>query len=134
MILLLYCMESLYAYRNLDEISFIINIMAILSLRSRSHVKASMVLTRADHYVIHDYIRSLLNNILSPILSVRTGLEPASYCLCIRRLSQLSYDRVVVNIHKVESIVTSSSESSSFTVPSRCLSQAAGSMIVSHFM
>ena len=64
--------------------------MALMSLRSRSHVKASMVLTRADHlfihnYIIshvkasmvltradhlciHNYIRSLLNNILRPIL------------------------------------------------------------------
>ena len=36
-----------------------------MSLRSRSNVKASMVLTRADHLFIHNYIRSLLNNILS---------------------------------------------------------------------
>ena len=42
-----------------------------MSLRSRSHVKASMVLTRADHLCIHNYIRSLLNNILRPILMVR---------------------------------------------------------------
>ena len=35
-----------------------------MSLRSRSHVKASMVLTRADHLFIHNYIRSLLNNIV----------------------------------------------------------------------
>ena len=41
--------------------------MALMSLRSRSHVKASMVLTRADHLFIHNYIRSLLNNILRPI-------------------------------------------------------------------
>ena len=38
-----------------------------MSLRSRSHVKASMVLTRADNLFIHNYIRSLLNNILRPI-------------------------------------------------------------------
>ena len=41
--------------------------MALMSLRSRYHVKASMVLTRADHLVIHNYIRSLLNNILRPM-------------------------------------------------------------------
>ena len=46
--------------RNLD--------ICLMSLRSRSHVKASMVLTRADHLFIHNYIRSLLNNILRPIL------------------------------------------------------------------
>ena len=34
--------------------------MALMSLLSRSHVKASMVLTRAD-LCIHYYIRSLLN-------------------------------------------------------------------------
>ena len=47
-----------------------------MSLRSRSHVKASMVLTRADHLFIYNYIRSLLNIIVRPILMVRTGLNP----------------------------------------------------------
>ena len=41
-----------------------------MSLRSRSHVKASMVLTRADHLFIHNYIRSLLNNMLRPISKI----------------------------------------------------------------
>ena len=35
-----------------------------MSLRSRSHDNAFMVLTIADHLCLHDYIRSLLNNIL----------------------------------------------------------------------
>ena len=48
--------------RNLDEV-FTYN-----HIRSRSHVKASMVLKRADHLFIHIYIISLLNNILRPIL------------------------------------------------------------------
>ena len=39
-----------------------------MSLRSRSHAKASMVLTRADHLFLHNYIRSLLNNMLRPNL------------------------------------------------------------------
>ena len=52
-----------------------------MSLRSRSNVKASVVLTRADHLFIHNYIRSLLNNIVRPILMVQTRLEHASYCL-----------------------------------------------------
>ena len=43
--------------------------MDLMSLRNLSHVKASMVLTRADHLFIQNYIRSLLNNILRPILS-----------------------------------------------------------------
>ena len=49
--------------------------MALMSLRSRSRVKASVVLTRADHLLIHNYIRSLLNNILRPILMVRAEFE-----------------------------------------------------------
>ena len=43
--------------------------MALMSLRSRHYVKASMVLMRDDHLFIHNYIRSLLNNNLRPILS-----------------------------------------------------------------
>ena len=35
-----------------------------MSLRSRSRVKAYMVLTIADHLFIHNYIRSLLNIIV----------------------------------------------------------------------
>ena len=34
--------------------------MALISLRSRSRVMASMVLTRAVNLFIHNYIRSLL--------------------------------------------------------------------------
>ena len=43
--------------------------------RSRSHDKASMVLTRYNHLFIHNYIRSLLNIILSPILMVQIRLN-----------------------------------------------------------
>ena len=64
--------------RNLDEV-FTYNHMALMSLRSRSRVKASMVLKRADNLCIHNYIRSLLNIIVRPILIVLTGLEPVSY-------------------------------------------------------
>ena len=53
--------------RNLDDV-FTYNHMALMSLRSRSRVKASMVLTRADHLFIHNYIISLIDNILKPIL------------------------------------------------------------------
>ena len=48
--------------------------MALMSLRSRYHVKASMILTRADYLCIHFihiylyHIRSLQNNILRLIL------------------------------------------------------------------
>ena len=63
-----------------------------MSLRSRSRVKASIVLMRADHLFIHNYIRSFLNIILRSILFIRRiGLETVSYCLCIRRMNQLSH-------------------------------------------
>ena len=67
---------------NLDEVCTN-NDMVLMSLRSRSHVKAYMVLTRAVHLFIHNYIRSLLNIILRPIVIVRTKVEPVSYCLCV---------------------------------------------------
>ena len=64
---------------------FTYNYMAPMSLRIRSHVKESMVLTRANTLFIHNYIISLLNI----IVMVRMGLEPACYCLCVWRLIQL---------------------------------------------
>ena len=54
-----------------------------MSLRSRSRVKASMVLTRAGHLFIPNYIRSLLNNIVRLIVMVPTRVEPMAYCLCV---------------------------------------------------
>ena len=54
--------------RNLDEVFTYNHIYGSNVLRIRSHVKASMVLMRADNLFIHNYIRSLLNNILRPIL------------------------------------------------------------------
>ena len=58
----------------LNEV-FTYNHITLMSLRSRSHVKASKVLTRSDHLFIHNYIRSLLNIILRPILKVGWGLN-----------------------------------------------------------
>ena len=49
--------------------------MALMSLRSRSHVKESRVLTRFDHLFIQNYIISILNIILRPKLLVQTGLN-----------------------------------------------------------
>ena len=46
-----------------------------MPLQSRCHVKESVVLTRAHHLVIHNYIRSLQNIILIPILFVRHDLN-----------------------------------------------------------
>ena len=63
-----YCyFGPLITSRKLDEV-FTYNHMALMSLRSLTHVKASIVLMRADYLVIHNYIRSLLNIILKPIL------------------------------------------------------------------
>ena len=44
--------------------------MALMFLQSRYHVKASMVLTRADHLFIHNYIISYLNIMLRPICPI----------------------------------------------------------------
>ena len=62
-----------------------------MSLRSRSHVNASIIVMRPDDLCINNYIISFLNNILRPILMVRTRLEPVSYRMCVLRLNQLSY-------------------------------------------
>ena len=89
-VIILFRWSTFIPSRNLDEV-FTYNHMALIFLRSRSHVKASMVLTRADNLFIHNYIISLLNIILRPILIVRTGHEPASYCLFVWRISQLTH-------------------------------------------
>ena len=57
--------------RNL-EIVFTYNHMVLIymSLRSRSHVRAYIVLTKYDHIFIHNYISSLLNIIvISPVFA-----------------------------------------------------------------
>ena len=55
--------------------------MALMYLRIRSHFKASMILTRADHLFIHNYIRSILNNILRPIfVKLINGPDEARTC------------------------------------------------------
>ena len=52
--------------------------MALMSLRTLSHVKESILLTRADNLYVHNYIRSLLNIILRTISLVRMRLEHVS--------------------------------------------------------
>ena len=52
--------------------------MALMFLRSSSRVKTSVVLTRADNLCIHNYIRSLLNILLIPILMVRRQYDNPS--------------------------------------------------------
>ena len=64
-------------------INDIYNHMVLMSLRSRSHVMASMVLMRTDHLFIQNYIRSLLYIILRPRLMVRMEIEHSSNLLCI---------------------------------------------------
>ena len=80
--LLLFWWSPFILFRNLDEV-FTYNHMTLISLRSRSHVKEYIVLMRADHLCIYNYIRSFLNIILRPILLVHAGLKHASYYLYI---------------------------------------------------
>ena len=54
--------------------------ISLMSLRSPSHFKASMVLTITDYLFIHNYIRSLLNFILKPISIIQAGLESMTVC------------------------------------------------------
>ena len=86
-----------------------------MSLRSRSHVKASMVLTRAVHLFIHNYIRSLLNIILRPIVMVRTGLisrptARVSVALTNRATQAVNRythgDNVQMPVYRVETVCT----------------------------
>ena len=57
--------------------------MALMSLRSPSHIKASMVLTIGEHLCIPNHIRYLLTIILIPILIMLTRFEPESWLLCV---------------------------------------------------
>ena len=52
--------------------------MAIIYLRIHSHVKAYMNLKRAGDLILQNYIRSLLNIILLPILIFRRDLHSYS--------------------------------------------------------
>ena len=47
-------------FQDFDEV-FTYNHMALMSLRSRSRVNTYMVLTRAGHLFMHNYIRSLID-------------------------------------------------------------------------
>ena len=49
----------------------LITIWLYISFLNRFRVNASVIVTRADHLFRHNYIRSLLNIILRPILMVR---------------------------------------------------------------
>ena len=74
-ILFLICWSPFILSRNLDEV-FTYNHMALIFLRSHSHVKVSVIFMRANHLCIHNYIRSLLNIIFKTILMVRRGSNP----------------------------------------------------------
>ena len=73
LLLLLFWWSPFIKSSNLDQV-FIYNYLTLMSLRSRSNVKASMVLTRYNHLFIHNYIISLLNIIVRPILMIRYGI------------------------------------------------------------
>ena len=77
--------------------------MALMSLRSRSHVKSYIVLTRDDHLFIHNYIRSLINIICRPILMVRTRLEPTLWVpqptACVSDALANRATQAVINIY-----------------------------------
>ena len=57
--LLLFYFGGVISSMNLDGVLTCNNI-ALIYLRSRSHINASMVLTRVDHVFIHNYIRSYI--------------------------------------------------------------------------
>ena len=79
-ILFFILIELFISYSNLD-VFLTYNHVALRFLRSSYNVKVSMVLTIADNLFLHNYIKSLLNIILKPILFTRTELKPASYYL-----------------------------------------------------
>ena len=65
--------------------------MALMSLRSRSHVKASVV--NESRSFIHTQLYKITSKYYFKTHSndPRAGLEPATYCLRVRRLSQLRH-------------------------------------------
>ena len=67
MIVIVIFVKSFQPIQELYEV-FTYNHMDLMSLRSRSHVNTPMVLTRADHLFIRNYIRSLLNIMLRQII------------------------------------------------------------------
>ena len=77
-----FLVESFHPIYELDKVFTNIH-MALISRQSCSHVKASIVLMRVDHLFIYNYIKSILNIILRPIILVRMGFEPESYYLCV---------------------------------------------------
>ena len=66
----LFWWSPLIPSRNLDE-GFSYNEIAIISLRSHPHV-----ITKADNYFIHNYIRLILNIIL--LIRKRLDLHPTT--------------------------------------------------------
>ena len=80
--------------RNSDEVFTIITIWHhiehYMSLRSRYH-SSSVVLTKADHLFIHNYIRSLLNIIFNHILRCGRRLS------VIIKLNMGQYGPILVN-------------------------------------
>ena len=50
--------------------------MTLTSFRNHSHIKASIVIMKADNCDIHNYIISLPNIILKSMLMTRMRIEP----------------------------------------------------------
>ena len=67
-----------------------------MALLSRSHIKLSLILTRADHLCIHNYIRSLLNIILRPFYWSGRGSNPRPTA----RVSDALANRATQALHK----------------------------------
>ena len=67
-------------------------------LRSRFHIKASMVLTRADHLFIHNYIKSL-NNILDPFYKINGPDEARTRILLLVFLYTHTYIYIYIYIY-----------------------------------
>ena len=65
LLLLLFWWSTFIPSRNLDEVFFTFNQMALMPLRSRSHVKASVDLTGADHFYTQLY--KITSKYYSPI-------------------------------------------------------------------
>ena len=51
----------------------------MMSLGGRSRVNAFMIVTRVDHYFIHNYIKSLLNISLRPISLIKIQSQCSTY-------------------------------------------------------
>ena len=78
--------------------------MALMSLRSSSHVKASMVLTRADHLFIHNYIRSLLNKIMIHFIKL-SKIYPVNFSRMENNDTNMIHIYMITNIRQFDNLL-----------------------------